>query len=58
MSKEKNDNQEVRYTVAEILKMKRYANRRDLLGALLDSEKAYTHKEIIEAITDYMGGEA
>lgn len=39
-----------------ILKMKRYAKRRDLLSVLLDDEKMYTLDQVDGLIDDFMKG--
>lgn len=44
------------YTVEQLVGSKRYANRRDLIRALLDSGKTYTLHEVEELIENYMKG--
>ena len=44
------------YTKAQILTFVRYQHRRDLLTALLDDDRTYTHAEIESAIDKFMRG--
>jgi hypothetical protein len=44
------------YTVEQLVGSKRYANRRDLIRALLDSGKTYTLNEVDGLIEKYMKG--
>ena len=45
------------YTVDQLAASKRYANRRDLIRALLDSGKRYTLDEVDRLIESYMKGQ-
>lgn len=45
-----------KFSKEQLLKSRRYANRRDLLGALLSDEKRYTLKEVDAAIKTFMKG--
>lgn len=45
------------YTVDQLVASKRYANRRDLIRALLDSGKRYTLDEVDRLIESYMKGQ-
>ena len=45
------------YTVDQLAASKRYANRRDLIRALLDSGKRYTLDEADRLIESYMKGQ-
>lgn len=45
------------YTVDQLAVSKRYANRRDLIRALLDSGKRYTLDEVDRLIESYMKGQ-
>ena len=45
------------YTVDPLAASKRYANRRDLIRALLDSGKHYTLDEVDRLIESYMKGQ-
>lgn len=45
------------YTVGQLAASKRYANRRDLIRALLDSGKRYTLDEVDRLIESYMKGQ-
>ena len=49
-------NVEQRFSKAQILSSAQYANRRDLVDALLDVEKRYTKKEVDELINKFMKG--
>ena len=44
------------YTREQILSSQRYANRRDLVSALLESGRAYTLAEVDARITQFMKG--
>lgn len=44
-------------TVDQLAASKRYANRRDLIRALLDSGKRYTLDEVDRLIESYMKGQ-
>lgn len=44
------------YTKDQILKSKKYAHRRDLLGVLLSDKQEYKIAEIDKAIDNYMNG--
>ena len=44
------------YTVDQLAASKRYANRRDLIRALLEDGKAYTLNEVDGLIEKYMKG--
>lgn len=48
--------EEPSYAKKQILTFVRYQHRRDLLTALLDDDKRYTHAEIQAAIDDFMRG--
>ena len=60
MSKEKNTESKVIdkiiFTKDKILKFKRYRNRIDLLGVLLDDNKEYTTEEVDVLIDKFMKG--
>ena len=45
------------YTKEQLAASKRYANRRDLIRALLDSGKRYTLDEVDRLIESYMKGQ-
>lgn len=47
---------EQKFSKAQILASAQYANRRDLVDALLDSKKQYTKKEVDELINKFMKG--
>ena len=44
------------YTKAQLTASKKYANRRDIISALLDDGKAYTLDEVDALINKYMKG--
>lgn len=46
-------NKEQAFVKSQILKSKKYADNRDLLGAILDDDKSYTHGEINEIIETF-----
>ena len=46
----------VTYSKAQLLTFKRYANRVDLLGALLKDKAEYTLEEVDELINKFMKG--
>ena len=45
---------ESKYSKEQLLKSKKYANRKDLLGVLLDDEKAYSFTEVDAEIEKFM----
>lgn len=45
------------FTKEQILAASKYADRRDLVNALLDDKKRYTMKMVDEAISKYMKGQ-
>lgn len=47
---------EQKFSKAQILASAQYANRRDLVDALLEAEKQYTKKEVDELINKFMKG--
>lgn len=44
------------FTKQELLEQARYANRKDLLSALLEDGKTYTHEEADNMIEKFMKG--
>ena len=58
MSK-KNENvkQEVLFTKEQILTSKKYANRRDVLGAILSDNKSYTSEQVNSLLDKFMKGQ-
>lgn len=60
MSKEKIEKKEAikttesKYSKEQLLKSKKYANRKDLLGVLLDDEKEYSFTEVDAEIEKFM----
>ena len=47
---------EQKFNKVQILASAQYANRRDLVDALLEDEKQYTKKEVDELINKFMKG--
>lgn len=47
---------EQKFNKVQILASAQYANRRDLVNALLEDEKQYTKKEVDELINEFMKG--
>lgn len=45
-----------KYTKKQLLKSKRYSNRRDVLTALLDDDKAYSLDEVDKKVAKFMKG--
>lgn len=45
-----------KFTKAQFVKSKRFANRRDILNALLDEKKEYSIAEVEEIIKDFLTG--
>ena len=45
---------EQKFSKAQILASAQYANRRDLVDALLDDNKEYTKAEVAKIISDFM----
>lgn len=43
----------IRYAKGQILKSKRFSDQRDLLGAILEDEKAYSLEEVDAEIDGY-----
>lgn len=47
---------EQRFSKEQILAAAQYANRRDLVSALLETDKQYTKKEVDELMNKFMKG--
>lgn len=47
---------ETLFTKEQILKSKKYANRRDALGAILKDDEEYTLKKVDSLLTKFMKG--
>lgn len=45
---------ESKFSKEQLLKSKKYANRKDLLGVLLDDKKEYSFTEVDAAIDKFM----
>ena len=48
--------EETKFAKEQILKSKKYVNRRDLINALLINENSYTLLEVAELINKFMKG--
>ena len=46
--------EKMKFTKQQILEAKKYANRKDLVGALLEEGKNYSLSEVDSAISDFM----
>lgn len=53
---EKIEQSPVSYTKEQILWSKKYANRRDVLGAILEDDKQYTLTEVDTLLDKFMKG--
>lgn len=53
----KTEQNEQKFSKEQILASARYANRRDLVDALLDTDKSYTLKTVDNLIEKYMKGQ-
>ncbi|MCH5192168.1 MAG: hypothetical protein J1F23_08405 [Oscillospiraceae bacterium] len=56
MADKKTTEAAAQYTKAQLLTSKRYANRRDLISALLDDDKTYTADAVDALIEKYLKG--
>lgn len=45
------------YSKAQLMASQRYAARRDLLAALLEEDKTYTHNQVETLVNGYLKGE-
>ena len=45
------------YNKAQLMTSQRYAARRDLLAALLEENKTYTHDQVETLVNSYLKGE-
>lgn len=45
------------YSKAQLMNSQRYAARRDLLAALLEEDKTYTHDQVETLVNSYLKGE-
>lgn len=50
------ENQGTLFSKEQILNSKKYANRRDVLGAILSDEKTYTVEKVDSLLNDFMKG--
>ena len=46
----------VRYDKEQLLQSVRYADKRDLLAALLEDSRQYSHEEVAELLENYLKG--
>ncbi len=57
MATKANNEAAATFTKAQLLASKRYANRQDILNALLDNGKTYTTEQVDALIEKYMKGQ-
>lgn len=55
-AKQKTEAVEATFTLAQLLKAKRYANKKDLLNALLNEKEQYTIKQVDDIIEKFLKG--
>ena len=53
---EKTEVEEILFTKEQIISSKKYANRRDVLGAILSSDKTYTSEQVESLLDKFMKG--
>lgn len=53
-TKKQNSTEEVKFTKEQILKSKKYIEKRDLINALLNDEESYSLQEVDEMIDKFM----
>lgn len=56
VEKEKTEKQSAKFLKEQILSSKQYAERKDLLEAILEDGKEYSNKEIEQKIQQFMKG--
>lgn len=56
MAAAKNEESKTKYTKADILKAKRFADRKDALNALLEDTEMYTIEEVDKKLAGFMKG--
>ena len=49
-------NTEARFTKEQLLRSRRYGDRRDVLEAILDAKGTYSHADVIKRIGNFMKG--
>lgn len=54
--KQENENTQARFPKEALLRSQKYADYRDLLSALLEDGKAYTHEEVAGFIDKFQKG--
>lgn len=54
---EQNEQNKQKFSKEQILASARFANRRDLVDALLDEDKSYTMKTVDNLVEKYMKGQ-
>lgn len=55
-TKQEAETVEAAFTLAQLLKAKRYADKKDLLNALLNENEHYTIKQVDDAIEKFLKG--
>ena len=57
MTKVKEEKQEITFSKEQILTSSKYANRRDVLGAILSDNDTYTFEKVDSLLEKFMKGE-
>lgn len=55
-TKQEAETVEAAFTLAQLLKAKRYADKKDLLNALLNENEKYTIKQVDDTIEKFLKG--
>lgn len=56
MAKIKEEKQEIKFSKEQILASSKYANRRDVLGAILSDNDTYTFEKVDSLLDKFMKG--
>lgn len=56
LAKQEDENLEIRFSKESLLRSQKYANHRDILSALLEDGKVYTHGEVDGFIEEFQKG--
>lgn len=56
MADEMRPQEAARYDKEQLLQSSRYAGKRDLLSALLESSRQYSHEEVAALLENYLKG--
>lgn len=56
MAKTKSEKQEIKFSKEQILASSKYANRRDVLGAILSDNDTYTFEKVDSLLDKFMKG--